>query len=642
MGSIKRAALLAALALLATPAAAGATPTWLAPGALSAPGQDAEYGDVAMAEDGAAAASWQRSNGANEVVEVAVRQPFGQFGAALKLSPPAEDCFFAQVAVDGGGEVLVVWENAGNGAIEGASVVGGLASAPITLSTGSGTAEAPAIAIDEHGAAVVAWVREAGSEWLVEARYRPAGGQFGATQTLSAKGEFGEHPRVAIDAAGEATVVWNERAAGGKMLVKGATRTSAASHFAVAPISASFESTLLPFPAIATDAAGDTAVGWVQSGVLHLMERPAGGQLAPVELPEAKAAEQYLAVGVDSAGEPSVAWTGEYPLGPSVDFASGPKGGPLSPPRAIAPLGLIPSLAENATGDMLIVYEPEIGETAAASYRPAGGVFEAPVIVSPAEDTIETGGPGLETQLSVALDGQGDGLVGYAASPGSGVSVMQSMLDAGGPLLEGLSIPANGVEGSPVSFAVTPKDQLSAVASTTWAFGDASTATGASVTHTFAKPGTYSVLVTSTDANGNSTTQAGKVTIAAKQGNGGSKRPGFKGAHVVSHKVKVGRSGVARLRVKCPSSSGCKGKVTLSFKTKAAGLGLPVTAIVGHDVFRAKAGGSASVTFKLSKPLLKLLRKHHRLKMAVQIEAQDVYRTPATTHGKVTVVRGHA
>lgn len=644
MSFAKRVTVLAVAALLALPAAASANPTWLAPEGLSASGQSGEFSDVAMAQDGAAAVSWQRSNGANEIVEVAVRPPFGGFGKAIPLSPSGDSSTFAQVAVDGAGEALVAWTNGTAGAIEVSSVVSGLASVPLKLTAKPGSVALPVVAIAEGGAAVVAWTRGEGSEQLVEASYRPAGGSFGKAQALSSEGKLAEFPRVAIDAAGEATVVWSEHSSGEqKWLMRDSTRAATAASFSANALSSEFEAEREPLPSVAADAAGDTVVGWVQYGAsakaVSLMERSAGGQFAQVQLAEAAASGVVLAVGLDGASGPSVAWEGTDPIAGSIDFASGPRGGPLSATQPVAPIGIFPSLAEDAAGDVLVGEDSFLSTAAAASYRPAGGAFQAPVTVSPAKHTVAIGGPGLETRLNVAIDGQGDGLFGYAVV-GTEAIVTQSMLDAAGPLLEDLAIPATGAVDSPIGFTVAPRDQLSTVAGTTWSFGDATTVAGASVTHTFARPGAYSVSVTSTDAFGNSTTQTGKITIAMPPTRDKPlplKKPKFKGAHLVSHAVRAGGNGALRLRVACPASSGCKGKVTLTLKTKAAGLGLPATAIVGHDSFRAKAGGRASVTFTLSKALLKLLRKRHHLKMTLLIEARDVYGTPATTTGKVKV-----
>ena len=78
-----------------------------------------------------------------------------------------------------------------------------------------------------------------------------------------------------------------------------------------------------------------------------------------------------------------------------------------------------------------------------------------------------------------------------------------------------MSIPGSGTVGQAVSASVSPFDRWSAVSSTAWNFGDGATASGASVSHAYANPGTYTITVTSTDAVGNATSASGIVQIAA-------------------------------------------------------------------------------------------------------------------------------
>ncbi len=134
--------------------------------------------------------------------------------------------------------------------------------------------------------------------------------------------------------------------------------------------------------------------------------------------------------------------------------------------------GLFPSVAEDPAGDTPMGYFDAVLDTASASY-----VF------------------GYRSLDGVLLAGA-------------------SLLDAAGVVLNGLSTPTGAVTGTSTTFSVAPTDQITSVASTTWSYGDGTTASGASVTHAFASPGTYSMSVTSTDASGNSTTQSAKITVS--------------------------------------------------------------------------------------------------------------------------------
>ena len=133
-------------------APAVAAPTWLSPVDVSLAGQSALEPQVAIDAAGDAVAVWDRSNGANTIVQAAARPAGGSFGA------------------------------------------------PVDLSVAGGNALVPQVAIDPAGDAVAVWTRFNGSNVIVQAAARPAGGSFGAPVDLSLAGQNAIHPQVAIDA----------------------------------------------------------------------------------------------------------------------------------------------------------------------------------------------------------------------------------------------------------------------------------------------------------------------------------------------------------------------------------------------------------------------------------------------------------
>jgi uncharacterized membrane protein len=64
----------------------------------------------------------------------------------------------------------------------------------------------------------------------------------------------------------------------------------------------------------------------------------------------------------------------------------------------------------------------------------------------------------------------------------------------------------------------SPFDVWSAPVAVSWSFGDGASATGTSVTHAYAHPGTYTVSVTATDAAGNTTSDSGSITVSPPAG----------------------------------------------------------------------------------------------------------------------------
>src|SRR5438874_586268 len=95
--------------VLAASASAGA-PVFGGPVDLSAAGQNAGEPQVAFDGSGNALAVWRRSNGTNFIVQSAFRPAGGAFGAPVDLSAAGQNAFQPQVAFDGAGNALAVWE----------------------------------------------------------------------------------------------------------------------------------------------------------------------------------------------------------------------------------------------------------------------------------------------------------------------------------------------------------------------------------------------------------------------------------------------------------------------------------------------------------------------------------------------------
>ena len=264
---------------LGLPGAAAAVPTWSAANPLAeAGGQSA---DAAMGPNGDAAVTWLSSGAA--AVQLATRAPLGSFSPALNLSPAGE-MRVSRVAVDTAGDATVVWDGSvekSNLIVESATVTNGIPSAPVKLSVPGQNAVSPKVAVNERGDAIVAWIRFNGSHYVVQASFRAAGGSFSAPVSLSNEGEAAaaESVKVAIDAAGDATVLWS-RSNGGPEVVEEATRPASTGTF-TAPVALSNKAESALQPSLAMDAEGDTAIVWIRvnggGGVVQAVVRPAGG-----------------------------------------------------------------------------------------------------------------------------------------------------------------------------------------------------------------------------------------------------------------------------------------------------------------------------------------------------------------------------
>ncbi|HEV3322928.1 MAG TPA: PKD domain-containing protein [Solirubrobacteraceae bacterium] len=626
---------------LGAPVAADATPTWLAASPLSQ--SAAESADTAMGSGGSAAVAWLGA-GAGDVVQVATRPPLGSFAPALDLSPVGENRS-PQVAEDAAGDATVVWWSLGlSDLVEAATVTDGMPSAPLTLSAAGKEALFPAVAMNDRGDTIVAWTSREGSTAIVQASFRPAGGSFGAPVNISASRVSVESPKVAIDDAGDATVVW-DRSSGAKELVEEATRSAATGSFSE-PVVLSNESEPAIHPFAAMNAEGDTAVAWTASnGTVEMAQvavRPAGGTFDKAVSVSTEAADAaFPQVALDGRGDPGVVWTLEFGGDLIVQYAAGTSSGTFPTVQDLAFESWAPSIAEDPAGDTLVSYGNALSYSAFAIVRPAGGRFGEPQEVSPAGQTVSPNGNSDEQGLNAAMDSNGDGAVGYTIQ-GSEDLPEVSLLDAGGPTLKNVSIPATATAGTPVSFSVAPVDQVDSTPGVSWAFGDASTASGDTVTHTFADPGTYSVSVTAEAAAGDFATHTGTITVVAPVP---PAVPAFHAAALGSATVTADSHGRVHLAVACPAGgAACAGTVALTLPATASGLavaaraqGTPVTVAAGDASFEAAAGASTTVSVALPTPVLQLLKRHHHLTLAVALESHGATGQSATTSGKVLV-----
>ena len=146
---------------------------------------------------------WSR----NSVIQAAVRPASGDWQAPLDISPPGEPADSARLAVDGEGNVTVVWP--GNGVPASIRPPSGRFGAPEQLVPGEHAFE-PAVAVNATGATVVLWTH-GGTGGELKAIYRPAGGSFGPAQDVTQAGLYFYETQLAVDPRGHALATWTAK-----------------------------------------------------------------------------------------------------------------------------------------------------------------------------------------------------------------------------------------------------------------------------------------------------------------------------------------------------------------------------------------------------------------------------------------------
>ncbi len=521
------AALLVCLLCLLGSSPASAAPVWLPTTDLSAPGKDATNSAVAMDAAGDTVAVWERKTGGlTNNLQVSTRSPGGSFSAAVDLSLASTD---PDVAMTPGGEAVAVWRH-----FDGANYViqaatrppGGSFSAPVDVSTTDTTAQPQDlhVVINAAGAVALVWIQKDPSsavdpnQFSVRASVRPAGGSFSAPAIISPSpltlGDDADSPRVAIDAAGDVTAVWDyKELAGPRSVVQTATRPAGGSFSA--PITLSDTSQDASSSSVAMDSAGDAIAVWTRSNGTNFIVQessspPGGAFAAPVDLSATGENAATPEVAMTPAGAATVVWARPDPSGYwIVQASSGSPGGGFAAPLDLSATGQDasdPMVAVNAAGAAAVAWKRSNGsnDIVQATTRPSGGGFSPPIDLSAAgQDAVFP---------DVAMDGVGDATAVWRRSNGSNEIIQAAGYDADAPELRSLSIPSSGMVGVPVPFSVNPFD-VWPIASTTFSFGDGASAAGASVAHTYAAKGTYRVTVASQDAAGTPVAAGGTISI---------------------------------------------------------------------------------------------------------------------------------
>lgn len=266
--------------------------------------EDGDSGSATVAE--VACRSQRRLRGvrrAGKSAALAVASVLSLIGA-----PAAWASFEPQVVVDGAGDATFVWiSQAGEVQTRGWSE-GGSPTPIRTLSAGP-VERAPQLATNAAGDVTFAWISTGDR---LRTRTLTAAGALSDAQTVSGSTHVARRQQVALDPSGNATFVW-ERLDGGAYRVH--ARVRMADGTMAPPQSVSPENAEHPDPQVAVDDAGQATIVWEQfypQGKRAIAERvgSAAGVLSPrVEIgrgTQLYPAEPQVAVG--SSGDASIAW----------------------------------------------------------------------------------------------------------------------------------------------------------------------------------------------------------------------------------------------------------------------------------------------------------------------------------------------
>jgi len=285
---------------------------------------------------------------------------------------------------------------------------------PVEISR-PGVGARPRVAVDPAGNAAIVWVHDIGRDRVLQATYRhgPAGAWPEPSDLSEPVLQIRNH-RIALDAAGNAIAVWAERSAD-TFVVRGEIRSGQSGVWG-APVTLSTPGTNVSAgPSLALVAQGLGAVAWVEGGIVRasLIHLARWQPVVTVSRPTT-AVEGAPSVAVGAEGDTVVVWPARRGPDEVVEAAFlAYRPGTWSAPVEIGvrrPTFETPEAAVDLTGNADVAWVGPRGvETASRSY--ASGAWSRPVRVSmppvaPFDVGLSIHGPGNAVALWRTVDGR--------------------------------------------------------------------------------------------------------------------------------------------------------------------------------------------------------------------------------------------
>jgi hypothetical protein len=335
---------------------------------------------IAFDASGNALAIWQQLDNASFNVSSNRYTAGGGWGsAALIAGGSGSGGLFPQIAFDANGNALAVWEQPAGPYLSIWSshyTAGGGWDAPVLAETNdAGTAVVPHIAFDAQGNALALWYQSDGAHFNVWSNRYTTGGGWGTAVLIGTDNPgnwffYDSEPQIAMDANGNALVVWQQ--IDGSVSQIWSNRYTAGAGWGTAEAVVPGQS---GEPQIAMDADGSVLAVWLQSD-----------------------------------GTTGYVWSNRYTAGAGWGTSMQVSGG-----------GAInPQIALDAHGNALAAWDQSNGTHTRiwSSRYTTGSGWDAPVQIETG-NAVDTGNPVDETYLQIACDTRGNALVVWQESDGT-------------------------------------------------------------------------------------------------------------------------------------------------------------------------------------------------------------------------------
>jgi hypothetical protein len=171
---------------------------------------------VAVDASGNAIAVWSQYDGTlyDDIYANRYDAKTGTWGGAVIIDAGNYHTGVPQVAVDAGGNAIVVWAQSDSVSVYDIyanryDAVTGTWGGAVMINAGADSASRPQVALDASGNAIAVWRQDDGVSFDIYARrYDALTGTWGGAVIIDAGNDYASAPQVAVDASGNAIAVW--------------------------------------------------------------------------------------------------------------------------------------------------------------------------------------------------------------------------------------------------------------------------------------------------------------------------------------------------------------------------------------------------------------------------------------------------
>lgn len=365
---------------------------------------------------------------------------------AVTISNPSNAAGIPHVAVDPAGDAVVLWGI--NTGLEAAyRAVGGTWSGPVPIG-GFGAGEAE-VAISPTGEAVAVWRHaELPSKAGIEAAFRKPDGTWTTPLTISPPTEESIEPQVAIGPNGTAVATWVAYENNGHTRIQAAAGTATGGWGE--PYKASPGGQNNGEPDVAIDSSNRASVLWRHGNGaeehLEVGSRSAAGVWAdpPAVVPGPALTFFEPQIGVDQAGNATIAWLSESGTISQVEVSSASAGGAFGGPHTISTPGndsISLGLAVARTGAAAVTWIDR--GTMNSTSVTEGSVAATPGAWTPPAD-LAPGTVATDEYPALAIDDSGEAIAAWGAAYGTA----RYAVEAGASLTDGGWSPSTTLSGA--------------------------------------------------------------------------------------------------------------------------------------------------------------------------------------------------